>query len=79
MFSFNQQTVQNVENGQALVEDNEDCKNRENFQGKEQRNTQVGDKMKEDGEENERETSELGSGIWDGKICPIYCSGYLRI
>ena len=63
MFSFNQQTVQNVENGQALVEDNEDCKNRENFQGKEQRNTQVGDKMKEDGEENERETSELGSGI----------------
>lgn len=59
MFSFNQQTVQNVENGQTLVEDNEDSKNRENFQGKEQRNTQVGDKMKEDGEENERETSEL--------------------
>ena len=31
MFSFNQHTVQNMDNGQALVEDDEDCKNRASF------------------------------------------------
>ena len=47
MLSFNQQTVKNMDNGQALVEDDEDCKNRASFQGSEHRKLQVGDKMEE--------------------------------
>ena len=47
MISFNQQTVWNMENGQALVEDDENCKNRASFQGSEHRMLQVGNKMKE--------------------------------
>ena len=43
MFSFNQQTVQNMDNVHALLEDDEDCKNKEPFQGKWQRVLQVGD------------------------------------
>ena len=47
MFSFHQQTVQNTDNGQALVEDDDYCKNRESFQFSEHRMLQVGDKMEE--------------------------------
>ena len=47
MLSFNQQTVKNMDNGHALVEDDEDCKNRASFQGSEHRKLQVGDKMEE--------------------------------
>ena len=36
-----------MDNGQALVEDDEDCKNRASFQGNEHRKLQVGDKMEE--------------------------------
>ena len=43
MFSFNQQTVQNMDNVHAFLEDDEDCKNKEPFQGKWQRVLQVGD------------------------------------
>ena len=32
--SFNQQTVQNMDNVHAFLEDDEDCKNKEPFQGK---------------------------------------------
>ena len=36
-----------MDNVQALVEDDEDCKNRASFQGSEHRMLQVGDKMEE--------------------------------
>lgn len=55
-----------MDNGQALVEGDENCKNKESIQGKGQKMLQVGDKMEEDGEENDGHISELGSGylVW---------------
>ena len=47
MISLNQQTVQNMDNGQGLREVNEDCRNRASFQFSEHRMVQVGDKMEE--------------------------------
>ena len=43
------------------MEDDEDCKNKESVQGKGHRKLQIGDKMEEDGEENEGQISELES------------------
>ena len=47
MISLNQQTVQNMDNGQGLREVNENCRNRASFQFSEYRMVQVGDKMEE--------------------------------
>lgn len=61
MFSFKQQTVQNMDYGQAPKdqEEDEDYKNKEHFQGEEQIMQQVGDKMEEEEEEeSEGENSE---------------------
>ena len=46
MFSF-QQTVQNMDNGQTLVEEDEDCKNRASFQAVNTECCRVGEKKME--------------------------------
>ena len=55
-----------MENGQALVKDDEDCKSREFFPGQGQQMLQVGDKMERAGTEVDGGRgvggSELGSG-----------------
>ena len=51
-----------MENGQALVKDDEDCKSREFFPGQGQQMLQVGDKMDGIVKEIDRKVSELGSG-----------------
>ena len=45
------------------MQDDEDCKNKESFQGKGQKKLQFGDKMEEVREENEGQISELASGL----------------
>lgn len=62
MFPFNQQAAQDMDNGQALVKDDEDCKSREFFPGQGQQMLQVGDKMERAAKEVDGEVSELGSG-----------------
>ena len=62
MFSFSQQAAQDMDNGQALVKDDEGCKSRYFFPGQGQQMLQVGDKMDGVVKEIDRKVSELGSG-----------------
>ena len=57
------------------MEDDEDGKNKESVQGKGHRKLQVGDKMEEDGEENEGQISELASGVSELAAAPDLASG----
>lgn len=51
-----------MDNGQALVEGDEECKNKESFQGNGQSMLQVGGKMEGDGEEKDGHISGIESG-----------------
>ena len=55
-----------MDNGQALVEGEENYKNKKSIQDKGQKMLQIGNKMEEDGEENDGHISQLGSGylVW---------------
>ena len=51
-----------MDNGQALVEGDEECENKESFQGNGQSMLQVGGNMEGDGEENDGYISGIESG-----------------
>ena len=53
MYPFNQQRVKTMNNAQALVKGDEECKDKESFQGNGPSMLQVGGKMEGDGEEND--------------------------
>lgn len=53
----------------------EDCKNKESFQGKGQKKLQVGDRMEEIGEKNEGQISELASGLSELAAAPDLAAG----
>ncbi|XP_034855010.1 uncharacterized protein LOC118006459 isoform X2 [Mirounga leonina] len=67
MFSNQIQTIQGMDDGQALMEqeDEEKCKNKEPLQGEGQRMLQAGEEMQAaEEEENEQESSQSRSGIY---------------
>ena len=57
------------------MQDGEDCKNKESFQGKGQKKLLFGDRMEEIGEKNEGQISELASGISELAAAPDLAAG----